>query len=82
MEIPGLATSRGQPTLTNPLSRESLLEGQISRVDRTGEAQNTVTAREQPTTTVGGAGVVNQAGESASTGLDTRNFGGKIDITV
>jgi len=82
MEIPGIAPLSGQPTLTNPLSRESNLEGRETQAQTASETQNTVTAREQSSTTVSSAEVVNQAEETAATGFDTNNPGSSIDITA
>jgi len=82
MEIPGIAPLSGQPTLTNPLSRESNLEGRETQAQASSETQNTVTASEQSSTTVSSAEVVSQAEETAATGFDTNNPGGSIDITA
>ena len=82
MEIPGIAPLSGQPTLTNPLSRESNLEGRETQAQASSETQNTVTASEQASTTVSSAEVVSQAEETAATGFDTNNPGGSIDITA
>jgi len=82
MEIPGISPLSGQPTLTNPLSRESNLEGRETQAQQTSETQSTVTAREQSSTTVSSAEVVSQAEETAATGFDTNNPGASIDITA
>jgi len=82
MEIPGIAPLSGQPTLTNPLSQERLLEGRETAAQETSETQNTVTAREQSSTTVSNAEVVTQTEETVATGLDTNNPGSSIDITA
>jgi len=82
MEIPGIAPLSGQPTLTNPLSQERLLEGRETATQETSETQNTVTAREQSSTTVSNAEVVTQTEETVATGLDTNNPGSSIDITA
>jgi len=82
MEIPGIAPLSGQPTLTNPLSRESNLEGRETQAQASSETQNTVTASEQASTTVSSAEVVSQAEETAATGFDANNPGGSIDITA
>jgi len=82
MEIPGIAPLSGQPTLTNPLSQDRLLEGRERAAQETSETQNTVTAREQSSTTVSNAEVVNQTEETVATGLDTNNPGSSIDITA
>ncbi len=82
MEIPGIAPLSGQPTLTNPLSRESNLEGRETQSQAASETQNTVTARAQSSTTVSSAEVVTQAEQTAATGFDTNNPGGSIDITA
>ena len=34
MEIPGIAPLSGQPTLTNPLNQQRLLEGRRARINR------------------------------------------------
>ncbi len=82
MEIPGIAPLSGQPTLTNPLNQQRLLEGRESTSQAGSEAQNTVTANEQASTTVSSADVVTQVEEPGSTGFDTNNPGGSIDITA
>lgn len=82
MEIPGIAPLSSQPTLTNPLSRESLLEGRERADQAASETQNTVTANEQSSTTVNSAEVVTQAEETTATGFDTNNPGGSIDLTA
>jgi len=82
MEIPGISPLSGQPTLTNPLSRESNLEGRETQAQQTSETQSTVTAREQSSATVSSAEVVSQAEETAATGFDTNNPGASIDITA
>jgi len=81
MEIPGIAPLSGQPTLTNPLTRERLLEGRITPTQGV-ETHNTEVIREQSSTTVKSAEVVSQAVENASTGLPTTHFGSIIDLTV
>ncbi len=82
MEIPGIAPLSGQPTLTNPLSREQLLEGREAPAQEASETQNTVTANEQVSTTVSSAEVVNQADQTQPSGFDAKNPGGSIDITA
>ncbi len=81
MEIPGIAPLSGQPTLTNPLSRERLLEGRVT-ASQGVETKNTEVIRGQRSTTVKSAEVVNQAVENTSTGLPTTHFGSIIDITI
>ena len=81
MEIPGIAPLSGQPTLTNPLSRESLLEGRVT-VAQGVETHNTELMKEQSSTKVTSANVVSQVAENVSTGLETNHFGSTIDITV
>ena len=82
MEIPGIAPLSGQPTLTNPSNQEKLLEGRQTTAQAASETQNTVTASEQASTTVNSADVVSEVEESRSTGFDTNNPGGSIDITA
>jgi len=82
MEIPGIAPLSGQPTLTNPLSQQSLLEGRESISQARSEAQNTVTAGEQSSTKVSSAEVVNQTEETGATSFDTNNPGANIDLTA
>lgn len=82
MEIPGISPLSGQPTLTNPLSQESLLEGRATQAQSTGEAQNTVTASEQSSTTINNTAVVEQANEAQEAGFNPDNPGGSIDITA
>ncbi len=81
MEIPGIAPLSGQPTLTNPLSRESLLEGRVT-TSQGVETHNTEVVREQPSTSVKSAEVVDQVASSASTAFEANHFGGIVDITV
>ncbi len=81
MEIPGIAPLSGQPTLTNPLNQQRLLEGRVT-MSQGVETHNTEVMREQLSTSVGSAEVVGQTEESASTGFETKHFGSTIDITV
>jgi hypothetical protein len=82
MEIPGISPLSGQPTLTNPLSQESLLEGRATQAQSNSETQNTVTASEQSSTTISNAAVVEQANETQDAALNADNPGGSIDITA
>jgi len=81
MEIPGIAPLSGQPTLTNPLSKESLLEGRQTSAQQASEVKNTVTSSEKHSTTVNTAEVVDQANEVDATGFDD-NIGQTIDLTA
>lgn len=81
MEIPGIAPLSGQPTLTNPLGREQLLEGRVTRSQGV-ETHNAEVLREQASTSVKSAEVVGQVSEGGSAGLETNHFGGIVDITV
>ncbi|MBL1321407.1 MAG: hypothetical protein COA63_010170 [Methylophaga sp.] len=81
MEIPGIAPLSGQPTLTNPLSRERLLEGRVT-TSQGIETYNTEVMREQPTTRVKSAEVVGQASDSTPIAFEVNHFGGTIDIIV
>ena len=82
MEIPGIAPFAGQPTVTNPLSQQNLLEGRESAALEDSETQNTVTASEQDSTTVTTVEVVDQSTETDQAGFNPDNPGGTIDITA
>tara|TARA_R110001606_G_scaffold346892_5_gene496149 strand:- start:108878 stop:109126 length:249 start_codon:yes stop_codon:yes gene_type:complete len=82
MEIPGISPLSGQPTLTNPLSQESLLQGRVTPAQSGSETQNTVTASDRSPTTISSAGVVEQSNEVQETGFNPDNPGGTIDITA
>lgn len=82
MEIPGISPLSGQPTLTNPLSQESLLQGRSTQTQSSSETQNTVTASEKSETDLSNIGVVEQANEAQETGFNANNPGGTIDITA
>jgi len=82
MEIPGISPLSGQPTLTNPLSRERSIEGRDTQALERSETQNTTVANEQASTSVRNADVVTQTEETSSTNLDANNIGGSIDITA
>lgn len=82
MEIPGISPLSGQPTLTNPLSQESLLQGSVTPSQSNSETQNTVTASEQASTTISNIGVVEQSQEAQESGFNPDNPGGTIDITA
>ena len=82
MAIPGIAPLSGQPTLTNPLSQESQLVGRELNALHGSETQNTVTAREQDSTTVTTSAAVNQANEADQAVFNPDNPGGTIDFTV
>lgn len=81
MEIPGIAPLSGQPTLTNPLNQQRLLEGRVT-ASQGIETHNTEVMREQPSTSVKSAEVVAQAAGSSSTDFEANRFGGTVDITV
>ncbi len=81
MEIPGIAPLSGQPTLTNPLNRERLLEGRIT-ASQGVETHSTEVMREQPSTSVKSAEVVDQVSKSTPTAFEANHFVGTIDITV
>jgi hypothetical protein len=82
MAIPGIAPLSGQPTVTNPLSQESQLVGQESHALQGSETQNTVTAREQESTSVTTTETVNQGNEADQAAFNPDNPGGTIDFTV
>lgn len=82
MEIPGISPLSGQPTLTNPLSQESLLEGRTTQAQSNSESQNTVTASEKSSTTINNTAVVEQAIEAQEAAFNADNPGGSIDITA
>ena len=82
MEIPGISPLSGQPTLTNPLSQESLLQGRATQAQSNSETQNTVTASEKSSTAISNTEVVEQANETQETGFNSDNPGGSIDITA
>jgi hypothetical protein len=82
MAIPGIAPLSGQPTVTNPLSQENQLVGRESAAVQESETQNTVTAREQESTTVTPVDTVNQSNEADQAGFNPDNPGGTIDLTV
>jgi hypothetical protein len=82
MAIPGIAPLSGQPTVTNPLSQENQLVGQESQALQSSETQNTVTAREQESTSVTTIDVVNQSNETDQAVFNPDNPGGTIDFTV
>lgn len=82
MEIPGISPLSGQPTLTNPLNQESLLQGRATPAQSNSETKNTVTASEQSSTTIDNTAVVEQANESQDAGFNPKNPGGSIDITA
>jgi hypothetical protein len=82
MEIPGISPLSGQPTLTNPLSQESLLQGRVTPSQSNSETQNTVTTSEKSSTTISNAGVVEEAQLAQESGFNPDNPGGTIDITA
>lgn len=82
MEIPGISPLSGQPTITNPLNQESLLQGRVVPTQSNSETQNTVTASERAATTIDNTDVVNEAKEAQESGFNPDNPGGTIDITA
>jgi hypothetical protein len=82
MEIPGISPLSGQPTLTNPLNQENLLQGRATPAQSDSETQNTVTASERAPTTISDADVVAEAKETQESGFNPDNPGGSIDITA
>jgi len=82
MAIPGIAPLSGQPTVTNPLSQDNQQVGQESQALQGSETQNTVTAREQESTSVTTIETVNQGNEADQAAFNPDNPGGTIDFTV
>lgn len=82
MELPGITPYSGQPTVTNPLSRERALEGRETESLERSETQNTVTSSEKETTAVNSAEIVTQVEETTATSFDRDNIGRSIDITA
>jgi hypothetical protein len=82
MAVPGIAPLSGQPTVTNPLSQENQLVGRESEALQGSETQNTVTAREQESTSVTTVETVNQSNETDQAVFNPDNPGGTIDFTV
>jgi hypothetical protein len=81
MEIPGIAPLSGQPTLTNPLNQQRLLMGRVT-ISQGVETHNTEVMREQPSTSVKSAEVVDQASDSTPTAFEANHYGSTVDITV
>lgn len=82
MEIPGMASYSGQPTLTNPLNSQEQLRGRQTQTQAVSETQNTVSAQEQPPTALAVPEAVEQVNESNETVFDRENPGGTIDFTA
>ncbi|PHS71571.1 MAG: hypothetical protein COB23_00950 [Methylophaga sp.] len=82
MEIPGTAPFSGQPTVTNPLSSDSLLVGRETKAQNNTETQSTVTAREQAPSSTSTVEVVSQVDETSGTGFDANNSGTNLDVIV
>jgi len=82
MDIPGIASFTNQPTLTNPLDKESELRGQTTQALEESETKETVSVNEQSTQNVDTSQVVNQSNETQETGFNPDNPGGSIDLTV
>jgi hypothetical protein len=82
MEIPGLSPLSGQPTITNPLSQPSQLQGRVLPTQAASEAQNTQVASEQGSTSLTTNQVVEQVNNTEATGFREDNPGGTIDITI
>ncbi len=81
MDTSNMGTLSGQPTVTNPLNRERLLEGRVSPSQGLS-THDTEVVREQASTNIKSAEVVNQVEENTSTGFRSPHFGNTIDITV
>ncbi len=82
MEIPGISSFSGQPTVTNPLSQDALQQDRETQTDRNSETTNTVVVSEQKAISTINESVVNEASETQATGFNPNNPGGTIDITV
>lgn len=82
MDIPGIASFNGQPTLTNPLSSENQLVGRNAPAQQNSEAATTTTMQEQSPSNLQTVAVVNQTEQSDSAGFDVDNPGSTIDFTV
>jgi hypothetical protein len=73
MEIPGIAPLSGQPTLTNPLNQESVLEGRQAPAQSGSETQNTTSVSDQKATDLSSVAVVNEATQTAGAELKSDN---------
>jgi len=82
MDIPGIASFSGQPTLTNPLSSENQLVGRLSPAQQNSETAATATIQEQEPTSLQTVAVVNQTEQNDAAGFDSENPGSTIDFTV
>ncbi len=82
MEIPGLSPLSGQPTVTNPLSQSTQLQGRELPNQSVSETQNTQTVSEQDSTSLTTNQVVEQVENTQATGFREDNPGGTIDITI
>lgn len=79
MDILDIASSRPYPVAQNIAGD---LEGQTIPRDSASETKNTVVVKEQTPAALGASEVVEQAAQNAPPGLETKHFGGTIDITV
>ena len=69
MDIPGIASFTNQPTLTNPLDKESELRGQTTQALEQSETKETVNVNDQSTQSVDTSQVVNQSNDTQEIGF-------------
>lgn len=82
MDIPGIASFSGQPTLTSPPNTETQLAGRQTNAQQTSLANETALMEEQSPVSQVTSAVVNQASAAENSGFNPDNPASTIDLTV
>jgi len=82
MDIPGIASFSGQPTLTSPPTAETQLVGRQTAAQQTSLANETTLIDEQSPAAQVTSSVVNQAAAADNSGFDPDSPARTIDLTV
>lgn len=82
MDIPGIASFSGQPTLTSPPNSETQLAARQTNAQQTSMANETTLMEEQASVNQVTSEVVNQADAADNIGFNPDNPASTIDLTV
>lgn len=82
MDIPGIASFSGQPTLTRPPNTETQLAGRQTTPQQTNLANETTLMEEQSSLSQVTSTVINQATATERSAFDPDNPASTIDLTV
>lgn len=82
MDIPGIASFSGLPTLTSPPNSETQLAGRQTNAQQTSLANETTLMEEQASVSQVTSEVVDQANAADNSGFNPDNPASTIDLTV